>query len=61
MPTLCLIADEAMIPLGLFKYNAVAILPLWECHIVLFDAFLREAIVPADEYAVPPRGRVRLA
>lgn len=61
MPTVCLIADSAMYPFGLSKRNAVAILPYWECHVVLLDAFVREAAVPLDDYIVAPvAGRVRL-
>lgn len=60
MPTLCLIADAAMEPFGLTKHNAVAVLPLWECHMVLLEAFLREAVVPSDDYVVTVPTRVRL-
>lgn len=60
MPTVCLIHDAAMEPFGLTKHNAVAVLPLWECHMVLLEAFLREAVVPSDDYIVTIPTRVRL-
>lgn len=63
MPTVCLVTSQsASVLFHLSHDHAMAVLPGWDCHVVLFDCFLREASVPDGTIALVDRPRrVRLA
>ncbi|MDE2426255.1 MAG: hypothetical protein KGO96_10165 [Elusimicrobia bacterium] len=62
IPTVCLVPCAALMPLfGLADDCVSATLPRWGCHVVLFEAFLREARVPELESVTINRGRVYLS
>lgn len=62
VPTICLLPPAALPMLfGLVTDHAVAQLPRWDCVVILFECFLREARVPgAALQLVPTRRRVVL-
>jgi hypothetical protein len=60
MPTFCLIGDSSIHVFGLTIDNAVAYLPRWSCYMVLFECFLREALVPAEDIYIK-KERIRLS
>lgn len=59
MPAFCLLPRHALEVFGFSEDHIVAILPRWNCVVVLFDAFLREAELPKDVYIELPK-RVKL-
>lgn len=59
MPTFCLMPHYALQSFQLSEDHVVAILPRWDCVMILFDAFLREAGLPQDVCVVVPT-RIRL-
>jgi hypothetical protein len=58
-PTICLINETCMPVFALEVHNAIAYVPHWSCYILLFECFLREAQVPAEDVYIK-RQRVRL-
>jgi hypothetical protein len=60
MPTICLLPKVCMPIFWLEVDNSVMYVPRWSCYMLLFECFLREARVPAEEvvYNVQ-RARVR--
>ncbi len=59
MPTFCLMPHYSLRSFQLNEDNIVAILPRWDCVMILFDAFIREAQLPQDVCIEMPK-RVRL-
>lgn len=62
MPTVCLLSSATSFLLfGLSNDHVSALIPRWDCHVVIFDCFLREARVPELGVTVPARRRAVLA
>lgn len=62
LPAVCLLSSASSFLLfDLGNDHVSALLPRWDCHLVLFDCFLREAQVPHPAAVVPARRRVVLA
>ena len=59
MPAVCLLTPVSCEQLFCLEvYHASAVLPRWNCHVVLFDVFLREAKVPNLIQGIGREGRV---
>lgn len=63
MPTVCLLSSSSSFLLfGLTVDHVSALLPRWDCHLVLFECFLREAKIPDPIVKLqPPPRRVLLS
>lgn len=60
MPPFVLITPEAAQVFGLELDHVSAILPRWNCQLILFDCFLQAARVPREGVYIPQRRRIRL-
>lgn len=58
MPTVVLLkSSTSFLLFGLDGDHVTALLPRWDCHIILFDCFIREARVPTPDTRPPIRQR----
>ncbi len=61
MPTVCLLqSSTSFLLFGLTPDCVSALLPRWDCHLILFDCFLREARVPDLGVYMSTERRVKL-
>lgn len=61
MPTVCLLqSSTSFLLFGLTPDHVSALLPRWDCHLILFDVFLRAARVPGTSVCLTSERRVRL-